>query len=263
VQVRAIKLFADGALGSRGALLRSEYSDAPGVKGVPIMNETQIRDITIAALRSGFQVATHAIGDRAGEIVLNAYEQALASVPDCVDPRLRVEHAQMASAADIARYKKSGVIASIQACHCTSDMPWATARLGNERLQQIAYRWRSFLDAGVVVCNGSDTPVELPRPFWGMHAAVTRRGRADEGPGADYSGGAPDEVLTPEQALAAMTTSAAWAGFLENHIGSLEAGKYADFILVDRNPLTIASEDIHKVKVLSTWLGGRAVFQAT
>ena len=260
VQVRAIKLFVDGALGSRGALLSDDYTDAPGIKGVPIMDEAQIFQISTQAIKAGFQVATHAIGDLAGEIVLNAYENALKEVSLVSKPRLRIEHAQMASKAQIEKYKRLGVIASVQCCHCTSDMPWALSRLGEERLASKSYRWRSFVDAGVLVCNGSDTPVEPPKPFWGMHAAVTRRGRAKEGTGTDYSGGAEKEVLSRDQAFAAMTINAAWAAFWESDIGTLAQGKLADFIAVDRDPMKVPAEDIHKIKVEATWFGGELIY---
>jgi len=260
LQVRAVKLFADGALGSRGALLHEEYADAPGISGVPVMREGEICDITIAALQKGFQVATHAIGDLAGEICLNAYQRALETLGHSGDYRLRIEHAQMTSSTDIERYARLGVVASVQCCHCTSDMPWALARLGKERLAGKAYRWRSFVDAGVPICNGSDSPVEPPRPFWGMHAAVTRRGRVEGGRGPDCSGDSPGEVLTPPEALAAMTSTAAWAAFWESKVGSLAVGKLADFIEIDRDPLKISPDEIHEIKVLRTWFGGRQIF---
>src|SRR5436305_2910841 len=169
--VRAFKLFADGALGSRGAALLEPYSDAPQTQGIMTTPESEVYSLTRRALEAGFQLCTHAIGDAANRAVLNAYEQAEKEVPNAHDPRLRIEHAQVIAPEDIPRFARLGVIASMQPTHCTSDMPWAPARLGAARIEG-AYAWRRLLDSGARLALGSDFPVEDPNPLLGIYAAV-------------------------------------------------------------------------------------------
>lgn len=246
VQVRGIKLFADGALGSRGALLSEPYTDAP-THGVEVTTITELESRIVAAKRAGFQVATHAIGDQAVKNVLKAYAKALAHEADPRALRWRVEHAQLVADEDIAEFARLGLVASVQCSHCVADASWAKYRLGTQRLASLGYRWQSFLKAGVVLCNGSDTPVEAPEPFVGMQAGVTRLGEDSQ------------ERLSRSEALGAMTKSAAYAAFWEEAIGALAPGKHADFIAVDQNPMTCPEAAIHKTRVLKTWVDGHEI----
>lgn len=247
LQVRAVKMFADGALGSRGALLFEAYADADTC-GIEIAKQDELFAVGQRALEQGYQVATHAIGDRAGHVVLAAYEQVFAggSRPDL---RWRLEHAQMLIPDDVKKMARLGIIASVQCSHCVSDSSWAQARLGAMRLQDRAYRWQSLLTAGVRVINGSDTPIEPLGPFIGMQAAVTRGGV--KGP----------EVMTRRQALAAMTSDGAWAAFMDHEIGSISEGKRADFIVLGKDPLSCSEEDIARLVVEQTYLGGEEIYR--
>lgn len=246
LQVRAVKMFADGALGSRGALLFESYNDAD-TKGVAIASEDEIAEVSKAALRQGYQMATHAIGDRASHVVLNAYGKALAKSSGAA-LRWRMEHAQMLIPADVDRMARLGIVASVQCVHCVSDARWVKERLGKRRLEERGYLWRSLLERGIKVINGSDTPVEPMGPFTGMQAAVTRGGL----------GG--NEVMTPAEALAAMTIDAAWAAFMDHEIGSIQIGKRADFIIVDQNPLTCSPDLISTTRVQQTFFAGKQIF---
>lgn len=253
--VRSIKLYADGALGSRGAALLDPYSDDPNNNGLLVSPPEHIAEVAVEALRNGFQVATHAIGDRGNRVVLDAYESAFAEVPRA-DHRFRVEHAQILNPQDIPRFAELDVIPSMQAVHQTSDMYWAGNRLGVGRLYG-AYAWRSLLDTGVPVPNGSDFPVERVNPLYSFHAAVSRQDDDNYPPGGWY----PDQRMTREEALKSITLWPAWAGFQEEVLGSLTPGKYADFVVLDRDIMQIAPEDILGTRVLATYLGGRAVYE--
>jgi predicted amidohydrolase YtcJ len=253
--IRTIKLFADGALGSRGAALLEPYSDDPGNSGLVLTPPAHLRDVATRALRAGFQVATHAIGDRGNRIALDAYEAALKEVPT-KDPRFRIEHAQILSLEDIPRFARLGVIPSMQATHQTSDMPWAGTRLGAERLKG-AYAWRSLLETGVIIPNGTDFPVEKVNPLLTFHAAVTREDPNNQPPGGWY----PAQRMTREEALASMTRWAAYAGFQEQVMGSLSLGKYADFVVLDRDIMTAPAESILATHVVATYVGGVPVYQ--
>jgi predicted amidohydrolase YtcJ len=255
LRVRAIKLFADGALGSRGAALLEDYDDEPGNRGLVLTDGEEIRRVAIEALRHGFQLCTHAIGDRANRLVLDAYAVALAAVA-APDHRFRVEHAQVLSEVDVPRFAALGVIPSVQTSHQAADMPWATDRLGPERARG-AYAWRALRDTGVVIPNGSDAPVEPVNPMLGFHAAVTRQ----DPDGRPAGGWHPAQRLTREEALASMTIWPAFASFLERVSGSLTPGKVADFTVLDQDIMTVAPEAILETQVLMTVLGGQIVYQ--
>ncbi len=254
--VRAVKLYADGALGSRGAALLEPYSDDPANTGLLVSAPAHIRDVAERALRAGFQVNTHAIGDRGNRLVLDAYAAALAAVPTA-DHRFRIEHAQILHHDDVPRFAALGVIPSMQASHQTSDMYWAASRLGEGRLLG-AYAWRSLIDAGSIVPNGSDFPVERVNPLLSFHAAVSRQDSA----GWPAGGWHAEQRMTRDEALRAMTLWPAVAAFQERELGSLTAGKYADFVVFDRDVMRAAPEEILWARVLATYVGGRAVYEA-
>ncbi|HEY4306281.1 MAG TPA: amidohydrolase [Gemmatimonadaceae bacterium] len=253
--IRAIKLYADGALGSRGAALLDPYSDDP--KNVGLLKSTQahLTDVSTRALQHGFQVATHAIGDRGNRVALDSYEAALKAVPT-VDHRFRVEHVQILDHADVPRFAQLGVIPSMQAVHQTSDMYWAPTRLGYNRTLG-AYAWRSLLNTGVIIPNGSDFPVERVNPLYSFHAAVSRKDDSGWPPGGWF----PEQAMTREEALKSMTIWPAFAGFQEKDLGSLTPGKFADFVILDRDIMTVPDADILGTAVLATYIGGRAVFE--
>jgi predicted amidohydrolase YtcJ/DNA-binding transcriptional ArsR family regulator len=252
--IRSIKLYADGALGSRGAALLSPYSDDPGNTGLLVSTEAHLQSVATAALRHGFQVATHAIGDRGNRNVLDAYEAALKAVPTA-DHRFRVEHAQILDPADIPRFAQLGVIPSMQSSHQTSDMRWAEDRLGPSRIRG-AYAWRSLLNTGVIVPNGTDFPVEHVNPLITFHSAVTRA----DSTGWPAGGWFPEQRMTREEALRSMTIWPAYAGFQEHVMGSITPGKYADFTVLDRDIMTIPADDILKTHVAFTYIGGQIVY---
>ncbi len=253
--LRSIKLFADGALGSRGAALLEPYSDDPGNTGLLVTDTNDIRAVAIAALRHGFQLCVHAIGDRANRLVLDAYQAALDTVPTA-DHRFRIEHAQVISPPDLPRFAALGVIPSMQTSHQTSDMTWAMDRLGWTRVQG-AYAWRSLLATGVVIPNGTDAPVEPVNPMIGFHAAITRQ----DATGWPAGGWFPAQRMTREEALEAMTLWPAYAGFMERVSGSLTPGKYADLTVLDRDIMTVAPADVLAAQVVMTILGGRIVYR--
>ena len=252
--VRSIKLYGDGALGSRGAALLDPYADDAQNNGLLVMQPTWIESVSERALRSGWQVATHAIGDRANRLVLDAYSAALKAVPTA-DHRFRIEHAQIIHHDDIGRFASLGVIPSMQASHQTSDMYWAGNRLGAERLRG-AYAWRSLLATGVIIPNGSDFPVEMVNPLLSFHAAIARQDADDFPAGGWY----PEQRMTREEALRSMTIWPARASFQEQVLGSLTAGKYADFVLLDQDIMRVAPELVLRTRVLQTWVGGAKVY---
>jgi predicted amidohydrolase YtcJ len=254
--IRAIKLYADGALGSRGAALLAPYSDEPGNSGLLVSRPEHIRAWAETALRLGFQVNVHAIGDRGNRIVLDAFDSALKKIPKA-DHRFRIEHAQVLSPEDIPRFAKLGVIPSMQATHQTSDMRWAEARVGPQRIRG-AYAWRSLLNTGVVIPNGTDFPVEEVNPLLTFHAAVTRQDPTNWPTGGWY----PEQKMTREEALQSMTIWPAYAGFQESILGSLTPGKYADFVILDRDIMHVPDTEILGTRVISTWIGGKRVYEA-
>jgi predicted amidohydrolase YtcJ len=253
--IRSIKLYADGALGSRGAALLEDYSDEPGNRGLVQQSEEAIERIAEAALRHGFQVNTHSIGDRGNRNTLDAYEAALRAVPTA-DHRFRVEHAQVLHRHDIPRFARLGVIPSMQTSHQTSDAAMAMNRIGFTRVQG-AYAWRSLLNTGVVIPNGTDAPVEPINPLIGFHAAITRQ----DASGWPAGGWFPEERMTRDEALKSMTIWPAYAAFMEDVSGSLTPGKYADFTVLDQDIMTAAPERILETHVVLTVLGGRTVYQ--
>jgi predicted amidohydrolase YtcJ len=254
--IRAIKLYADGALGSRGAALLAPYSDDSANSGLLVSQPAHLRAWDDWALRHGFQVNVHAIGDRGNRNVLDAVEGALRAFPKA-DHRFRIEHAQVVSPEDIPRFAQLGVIPSMQATHQTSDMRWAESRLGPERIRG-AYAWRSLLNTGVIIPNGTDFPVEEVNPLLTFHAAVTRQDPSNQPAGGWY----PEQKMTREEALQSMTIWPAFAAFQESVLGSLTPGKYADFVVLDRDIMRVPDTEILGARVLSTWIGGKRVYDA-
>jgi predicted amidohydrolase YtcJ len=252
--VRAVKLFADGALGSRGAALLAPYSDAPSLHGLLFMSDHDMEAKVETALKAGYQVNVHAIGDAANRQVLDAFEAAY-KVVGGRELRNRIEHAQIVAPADIPRFKQLDLIASMQPTHATSDMNMAEERIGSERLKG-AYAWRSFLDQGTRIAGGSDFPVESDNPFFGLYSAVTRADHDGKPPGGWH----PEQAMTLTEAFRAFTLDAAYAQHQEQSIGSLEPGKWADFILIDRDLFGVPARDIWKIRVRETWVGGKRVY---
>ena len=253
--IRAVKLYSDGALGSRGAALLDPYADDPKNSGLLVSAPAHIQDVATRGLRAGFQINTHAIGDRGNRVVLDAYEAALAVVPTA-DHRFRIEHAQVLNFADIPRFAKLGVIPAMQAVHQPSDMNWVPRRVGYERSLG-AYAWRSLLNTGVIIPNGSDFPVERVNPLYSFHASVARTDDNDWPPG----GWLPQEKMTRDEALKSITIWPAAAAFQEQLMGSLTPGKYADFVILDQDIMRIPETEILKTSVIATYLGGKAVYQ--
>ncbi|MEJ2401466.1 MAG: amidohydrolase [Xanthomonadales bacterium] len=252
--MRSVKLYADGALGSRGAALLADYSDDPGNAGLLFLDDATLEAQLRRVFSCGLQAGVHAIGDRANRQVLDAYAKLIPQYPD--NPgRHRIEHAQILAPDDLPRFAALGVIPAMQPTHATSDMDWADERLGAERLAG-AYAWNSLLRSGARLAFGSDFPVEAVNPLFGIHAAVTRQDRAGHPPG----GWLPDERIDRVQALRAFTIDAAWAGFMEDDIGSLERGKQADFIVLDRDIMQVPAAEIPALRVQQTWVGGERVF---
>jgi predicted amidohydrolase YtcJ len=254
--VRSVKLYADGALGSRGAALLAPYSDQPGQRGLLFEQDAAMEHKIETALRAGFQVNVHAIGDAANRQVLDGFEHAYAALGRGRELRNRIEHAQVVTPEDIPRFRQLDIIASMQPTHATSDMNMAEARIGPKRLEG-AYAWHSFLAQGTRIAGGSDFPVESDNPFFGLHAAVTRQDHDGKPAGGWHA----EQALTLPEAFRAFTLDAAWAQHQEASVGSLEPGKWADFILVDRDPFSIAPQDLWKVQVEQTWLAGERVYK--
>ena len=253
--IKAIKISADGALGSRGAALIEPYTDDPRNTGLALVPAGRVREVGVKALRAGFQLNVHAIGDRANRTVLDEFEAALDSVP-VADHRFRIEHAQIIHPDDIPRFAQLGVIPSMQASHQTSDMYWAVNRLGPTRVLG-AYAWRSLLNSGVIIANGSDLPVERTNPLISFMASVARQ----DAKGWPAGGWYPEQRMTREEALKSMTIWAAYSGFMEKEVGSLAPGKLADFVVLDQDIMRVPPELILGTNVLATYLSGRAVFQ--
>jgi len=256
--VRAVKLYADGALGSRGAALLAPYSDEPGTSGFFVTPPEEIYKATLAASKAGFQTAIHAIGDRGNRMVLDTFERVQKEVPTARALRMRDEHTQILSAADIPRFKALEVIASMQPTHCTSDMPWAPLRLGPQRIADGAYVWRKLMNAGALIASGSDFPVEQPNPMLGFYAAITRQDPNGKPP----EGWAPDQRMTREETLASFTANGAYASHAENFSGTLEAGKLADLVILSRDVMTVAPKEILTTTVWKTIIGGEIVYDA-
>src|SRR3954447_8120307 len=249
-----VKLYADGALGSRGAWLKAPYRDKPDQKGLPFHSDAEIRNLMSRAAMDNFQVAVHAIGDAANAQILGAIEELSDLYKG--DRRWRIEHTQIVDPVDLPRFGLHGTIASMQPTHETSDWRMAEARMGLDRLGA-SYAWRSMLANRVPLAFGSDFPVESPNPFPGIASAISREDAQGQPPG----GWMPEQRLTLEQALAAFTRGAAYAGFADDRLGSLDKGHFADFIFIDRDIFAGASaQDIRNTKVLETWLAGQRVW---
>ena len=252
--VRGVKLYIDGALGSRGAALVEPYSDDPGNLGLLVTTGDHLEDVSRKALAAGFQVGIHAIGDRGGLVALDAMERAFGGPKP--EARFRVEHAQVLRLGDVERMSRLGIIASMQPTHATSDMPWAGDRVGERRLAG-AYAWRKVLNTGGRLALGSDFPVESADPRLGLYAAVTRQDLQ----GKPSGGWLPGERLTREEALRGFTLDAAWSLFLEKEVGSLEAGKRADLVVFARDPMTIPEAEIPKAEIDFTVVDGQVVHE--
>ncbi|MFC2125716.1 amidohydrolase [Bacteroidota bacterium] len=255
--LRSIKLFCDGALGSRGAWLLEPYSDRPDHIGHSTGDTEYIYQTSVEALKNGFQVCIHAIGDRANREVLNQYERAMQEVPGVSEHRFRIEHAQHLSKEDIPRFSELGIIASMQAIHMSSDRPWAIKRLGEERILEGAYVWQKLLNTGAVIINGTDAPVEPVSAINCFYASVSRRTLKGNPPG----GFEPDQKMTREQALRSYTLDAAYGSFEEDIKGSIEVGKLADFTIFSNDIMTIPEDDILDLEVMMTVIDGKVVYK--
>jgi predicted amidohydrolase YtcJ len=251
--MRSVKLYADGALGSRGALLLGDYSDQPGHRGLAVTDANHLRWVMRTLGGKGFQVCTHAIGDGGNRLVLDLYEQVLGELKPS-DARWRVEHAQILDPADIPRFAELGVIAAMQPVHCTSDMDWADERLGEERLKG-AYAWQSLLKTGARLCYGTDFPVEKVEPLEGLYAARTRM----HPDGTPIGGWRPEEAVDARTALWLYTAGGAWAAFAENDLGVVAPGYRADLVVLDGDPVACEPAELLGMKVTATFVAGRLV----
>jgi predicted amidohydrolase YtcJ len=249
--VRAIKQYADGALGSRGAWMLEPYSDMPSTSGFNVTPLDSIRRTAGFAYKNGYQLCTHSIGDRANREMLDIYQDVLNGD---TSRRWRIEHAQHLSLEDIGRFAPLGIIASMQTVHCTSDGPWVPTRIGNKRAEEGAYVWQKLLQNGTHFANGTDCPVERLSPIENFYSAVTRRL-------PDSSQFYPKQVLSREEALKSLTIWNAYAGFEEDIKGSIEVGKLADFVVLSQDILTVPENEILKTKVFSTIVGGEVKYE--
>jgi predicted amidohydrolase YtcJ len=254
LRMGGVKLYTDGALGSRGAWLKRPYADKPDTVGLPLLTGAELRDQAGKAAGMGFQLAIHAIGDAANAQVISTLERLGTDHPG--DRRHRIEHVQVIDPADIPRLAKAGIIASMQPTHQTSDRLMAEKRLDPPRLEG-AYAWRTIQRSGALLAFGSDFPVESPNPFPGLAAAVYRQDPQGQPPG----GWRPEERVDFATALAGFTRNAAFAGFAESRIGSLEPGKWADFVIIDRDPTKVGAQALAATQVLETWVAGKKVFE--
>lgn len=254
--IRSIKLNCDGALGSRGAWLLEPYTDMPGVYGMPTLPMDTVLATARAGLKAGFQVNSHAIGDRTNREVLDRYEIAFSENPETKDHRFRIEHAQHLHPNDIPRFAKLNVIAAMQAIHLSSDRPWAIERLGEKRIKEGAYMWQSLLKSGAKVINGTDVPVEPINPIASFYASVSRKTLK----GTPPEGYEIAEAMTRQQALQSYTKDAAFGEFAEESKGSIEPGKLADFTIFSQDILTVPEDQILKTEVLMTVVGGKVKY---
>ncbi|MDQ2658251.1 MAG: amidohydrolase [Bacteroidota bacterium] len=254
--IRSIKLSCDGALGSRGAWLLEPYTDRPDFSGMATLPMDTVLAISREALKHGFQVCSHAIGDRANREVLNQYERALKENPEVKDHRFRIEHAQHLNPSDIPRFAALGVIPSMQAIHMSSDRPWAIERLGEKRIREGAYMWQSLLKSGARVMNGTDAPVEPLNPVACFYAAVTRKTLK----GVPSGGYEPEQKMTRDQALRSYTRDAAYGAFQEDVLGSIEVGHYADFTVFSKDIMTVKDDEILSAEVQMTIINGQVVY---
>lgn len=257
MSIRSVKIYADGALGSRGAALLADYADRKNHQGLMLEDQKKLEQLFTLSFENGFSANTHAIGDKANQIVLNAYENVFKKTGGIL-LRNRIEHAQIVDPTDIPRFKTLKIIPSMQPVHATSDMHMAEQRLTDSQLAG-AYAWRTFLEQGSVVAAGSDYPVELANPFNGLYSAITRMDHNQ----LPKNGWRADETITREEALNAFTLGAAYAAHQEFKLGSLEQGKWADFILIDKDYFKVPIEDIFKIEVDQTWIAGELKYKKT
>jgi predicted amidohydrolase YtcJ len=246
-------------MGSRGAALLAPYSDDPGNSGFFTTPPETILEVSRYALARGFQVCTHAIGDRANRMVLDVYEKALREFPQVKDPRFRIEHAQILDAAEVPRFARLGVIASLQGVHCPSDRPWAESRLGRARVQEELYVWRKLIKAGARIINGTDAPVEDLSAIQNFHASVTRQDATGNPPG----GFDPEQRMTREEALRSYTLDAACGAFAEETRGSIQAGKLADLVVLSKDIMTVPDGEIMRTEVIYTIVDGKVRLEKT
>ena len=254
--VRSIKLNCDGALGNRGAWLLEEYSDMPGEFGLETLPMEYVLEVSKGGLENGFQVCSHAIGDRANREILDNYQTAFEEYPDISDHRFRIEHAQHIHPNDLPRFAELGVIAAMQAIHMSSDRPWAIDRLGEKRIKEGAYMWQTLLRSGAKVINGTDAPVEPINPVASFYASVTRKTLRGE-PDGGYE---PEEKMTREQALRSYTLDAAFGEFEEDFKGSIEVGKAADFTVFSKDIMMVDEDELLATKVMMTIVDGNIVY---
>ncbi|MBO6585992.1 MAG: amidohydrolase [Gracilimonas sp.] len=252
--LRSVKLYSDGALGSRGAAMIEPYSDDPGNRGLLFADQQEFNETMMTTASAGFQTNVHAIGDRANRVILNALEHVRDELGN-QGLRHRIEHAQIVALEDIPRFAELDIIASMQPRHATSDKNMAVDRVGEDRIEG-GYAWQTFLDQGTIVAAGSDFPVEPSNPFWGLYSSVTRMDHEGNPPGGWY----PDESLSRAQALKAFTIDAAYAAHQEEVLGSIEEGKWADFVIIDQDYFEVPARDIYKVDILETWVAGEKVY---
>lgn len=253
--IRSVKVFADGALGSRGAAMLAPYHDAPHQNGLMVTEPEKFKPLFDQIIGAGFQLNIHAIGDRANHLALQQFADTFSRIGG-KDLRNRIEHAQVIAPEDLRKFAELGVLPSMQPTHATSDMNMAEDRLGKARMVG-AYAWQTLLKSGVHMPLGSDFPVELANPFYGLHAAITRQDRNNQ----PVNGWYPEQKMTRLQAFKGFTQDAAYGAHMEDKIGSLTPGKWADFILVDQDIFEVPASDIWKTQVLSTWIAGKRVYQ--
>ncbi|MCG2589174.1 amidohydrolase [Rhodohalobacter sulfatireducens] len=254
--LRSVKLYSDGALGSRGAAMLDDYSDDPGNRGLLFHNQEEMNQMLMKGATQGYQMNVHAIGDAGNRQVLDGFEYLENERGDQENFRHRIEHAQVVDLEDIPRFEELNLIASMQPTHATSDMNMAEDRVGSERIQG-AYAWQEFLNQGTVIAAGSDFPVEDVNPFYGLYSAVTRKDHGGMPPGGWYS----EQSLSRIEALRAFTIDAAYAAHQDHLIGTLEPGKWADFIVIDRDFFEVPASEIWQTEVLETWIAGEKVYQ--